>query len=147
MLWPPFGLLTYRLIATSAATTAAAITTPAAATATASGTVGPRLGNVHLEGATAMVLTVQGRNGRLGFFVSAHLHKTEAFALACGPITYDLSAFNRAVGGEHLFQTRAIYIEAHITNIKFLTHNNLLFSGLTRILLSGFIERGLHLSL
>ena len=40
------------------------------------------LGFVHLQGATAVVLAIQGGDGRLGFLIGTHFDKSKPFALA-----------------------------------------------------------------
>src|SRR4051812_14525458 len=91
--------------ATAAATVAAAATraTAAAATVAAATTAGAvffRLGFVDSQGATAVLLAVEGRDCRLGFFIAAHLDEPETLAATGVPVRDDLGAGHGAVGAK-----------------------------------------------
>jgi hypothetical protein len=124
--------------AAAAATTAAAAVATTAATATAVPTTTAAtapaflgLGFVDSEGAAIMFLAVDSRDGCLRFSIGAHFDETEALASAGVAVCDDLSALHGAVRSKELFQSGAIDVVAHISNIQFLAHS------------SSFIERSL----
>ena len=70
-----------------------------------------------------MFLAVDSRDGCLRFGIGAHFDETEALASAGVAVSDDLSALHGAVRSKELFQSGAIDVVAHISNIQFLAHN------------------------
>src|SRR5258708_5353269 len=94
------------------ASAVAAELTATPATTTAACPIFLRLGFVHGQGATVVLLPVQGRNGGLSFGIAAHLDKAKALASAGVAIVDDLRALDSAMRAEELFECRAIDIVA-----------------------------------
>jgi hypothetical protein len=99
--------------AAAAAATAAVTTATPAATATAESTATTAAtgafflgsGFIDGQGATVVLLTVEGRDGGLGLFVGRHLDKTEPLAAAGVAIVDDLGRDNCAVGSEKFLES------------------------------------------
>jgi hypothetical protein len=116
--------------ATAAATTtesaaaAAAAATESAATTAAAATpaIFARAGFVDGEGATAVLLTVQGCDRRLGFLIGPHFDEPEPLGSAGVTVVDDLGGDNRAVLAKQLLELRAIDLVAQVPNVKLLTH-------------------------
>jgi hypothetical protein len=89
--------------ATAAATTAATVAASATA-ATAATAIFARAGFVHGQGASAVLLAVEPRDRRLGFFVAAHFDESETFASTGVAIVDDLGRHHLAKLLEHLFE-------------------------------------------
>ncbi len=98
---------------TTAATATAAESTAATASATtkstsATATTGPLFlgpGFIDGQGATVVLLAVQGSDGGFGLFVGGHFDKSESLAPARVAIVDDLSRHHRAVCGEKFLQS------------------------------------------
>src|SRR5580692_10168297 len=86
---------------TAATSTIAASATTTAATSAAffAGT-----GFIDGEGATAMLLAVEGGNCRLGFLIGAHFDKSEPFAAAGVAVVDDLGGYHLPMRGKQLFE-------------------------------------------
>jgi hypothetical protein len=125
--------------ATAAATVAAAATTAAAtaiaaATATAAATesttpaptaaaaVFARAGFVDSEGAAAVLLAVEGGDGRLSLVIRGHLDEPEALGPPGVAIVDDLRGNHGPVLSEQLLEFRAIHLVAEVPDVKLLTH-------------------------
>jgi hypothetical protein len=109
----------------TAATTTAATTEPTAATTASTTAVFARAGFVDGEGTSAVLLTIEGRNRRLGFVIRAHLDEAEALAAAGVTVVDDLRGDHSPVLTKQLLQFRAIHLVAQISNIQLLTHFDL----------------------
>jgi hypothetical protein len=107
--------------ATAAPTTAVA-TTATATTTTATRAIFTRLGLVDGEGATIVLLPVQGRDGGLRFAVAAHLNKAEALAPAGVPVADDFRRLHGAVLREQLLQIRTCRVIAQVPDIQLAAH-------------------------
>src|SRR6266542_2464004 len=102
------------------AATAATATTEAAATTTATTAtwaIFAGLGFVDGQGAAFVLLAVEGGDCLLGLFIVGHFDEAEAFASAGVAVIDDLSAFDRAVRREQLFEDRAIDVIAQVPHI------------------------------
>jgi hypothetical protein len=108
--------------ATAAATTAT--TTAEAATA-----LFARAGFVDGQGATVVLLPVEGGNRGLGLVVVAHFDEPEALAAAGVPVVDDLGGCDRPIRAEELFQLGAVNTIGQITDVQLLTHWDLLMNG------------------
>jgi hypothetical protein len=107
----------------AAATTAAAATESATTTAAATTrTIFARASFVDGEGATAVLLAVQGCDRRLGFLIGSHFDEPEPLGSAGVSVVDDLGRDNRAVLAKQLLELRAIDLVAQVPNVKLLTH-------------------------
>jgi hypothetical protein len=111
-------------VATAATATTPAATTVATASTTATATVFLGLGFVDGEGATVMLLPVEGCNGGLRFFITAHFHESETLAPTGIPVLDHLSALDGAVLGAQLLQIGVRDIVAQISDVQFPAHFN-----------------------
>jgi hypothetical protein len=104
--------------ASSAATTAASaistIVTAASAAPTASGafSFGPRF--VDIDGASADLRTVQGRDRLLTIFTVGHFDESEATRPAGVPVSHDAHPIHLSVGFESLAQFIFVGVKAEI---------------------------------
>jgi hypothetical protein len=113
--------------ATPAATAAKSTSTAAASSAestatTTTGTLFLGSGFIDGQGATVVLLAVQGRDGGLGLLVAGHFHKTKTFASARVTIVDDLSRHHRAVLGKQFLESRAVHVVTEIPHVQLLTH-------------------------
>jgi hypothetical protein len=106
--------------AATAAAAESATTTAAAATTAATFFTGP--GFVDGQGATAVLLAVEGRDSRLGFGVAVHFDKTKPLAAAGVTIIDDLGRHDLAMGAEQLLEFGAVHAIAEVSNVQLLTH-------------------------
>src|SRR5882724_6315109 len=88
-------------VAAAAATTAAASTTTATA---ATAAVFARASFVDGERAPVVLLAVHSGNGRLGFFITSHFDKAEAFASTGVAVHDDFGALHSAVLTKNLIK-------------------------------------------
>ena len=118
---------TAAISAAAAATAAEAAATAAAATTAA---IFARLGLVDGQGATVVLLAVQGGNRRRGFFSRGHFDESEALAAAGVAIGDDLGRGDGAVLGEHLLQIGSAYGIGQVSNVQLLvTHDALQYGN------------------
>jgi hypothetical protein len=109
--------------AESTASAAAATTTAVSTTATAAGATlfaGP--GFVDSQGATAVLLTVEGRDRRGGFIIIGHFDETETLTTAGVAVIDDLRRNNLAMLTEELLELRAVNVIAQIPHVQLLSH-------------------------
>src|SRR5271157_3098804 len=103
-------------------TTVAAAVSTAAAITTASGSGDPRLGFVHREPPSVVLLLVEPLDRRLGLGVGTHLDEPKPLAAARVTVGDHLGALHCPVLGEPLFQIGVGHGIGQISNIQFLSH-------------------------
>jgi hypothetical protein len=100
--------------ATAASSAATESTAPAAA---ASAALFARTGFIDGESAPAVLLSIQGGDGGLGFFIGAHFDEPEALASAGVAVVDDLRRHDGPVLTEQLLEFRAIDLIAEVPDI------------------------------
>src|SRR5262245_65061224 len=103
--------------AVAASPAAPAVTPTAAAAAVLAG-----LGLVDGQLAAVYLLAAEGRDGRLGLLVGAHLHEPEAFGPARVPVHDDLGRLHRAVRLEHLLQVAVGHAVGQVAYVHLSAH-------------------------
>ena len=100
------GLVTASAATTTAATVAAATATTAAASTTTAATaaVFTRASFVDSEGSAVVLFAVHAGNRSLGFFITSHFDKAEAFASTCVAVHDDFGALHSTVLTKNLIE-------------------------------------------
>jgi hypothetical protein len=116
--------------ATPTTSTAVATTATTSATTTEAATaLFARAGFVDGQGATVVLLAIEGSDRGLGLVVVAHFDEPETLAAAGVPVVDDLGGCDRPICAEELFQLGAVNTIGQITDVQLLTHWDLLMNG------------------
>ncbi len=83
---------------------------------------GERASNVDAQFAAIELLTVEGLNRFLGFFIRAHFDEAESARATSFPVGDDFGIFHRAGAGEELLQGIVSRDEGDSANIEFCVH-------------------------